>query len=80
MWFLGLGLVVLVLKVQDIGPVALWPWWGVLLPFGLAAVWWAWADYSGYTKRKAVEKENVRKQARIDRQRDALGLAPKRRK
>lgn len=80
MWFLGVGLVVLLLKVQEIGPVAFWPWWGVLLPFGLAAVWWMWADYSGYTKRKAVEKENTRKQTRIDRQRDALGLAPKRRK
>lgn len=80
MWFLGLGLIVLVLKVQEIGPVALWPWWGVLLPFGLAAAWWSWADYSGYTKRKAVEKENARKQARIDRQRNALGMLPKRRK
>jgi len=80
MWFLGIGLVLLVLKVQAIGPVADWPWWGVLLPFGLAAAWWSWADYSGYTKRKAVEKENARKQARIDRQRDALGMAPKRRK
>ena len=80
MWFLGVGLVLLVLKVQGIGPVAVWPWWGVLLPFGLAAAWWSWADYSGYTKRKAVEKENVRKQARIDRQRDALGMGPKRRK
>lgn len=80
MWFLGVGLVLLVLKVQAIGPVAGWPWWGVLLPFGLAAAWWSWADYSGYTKRKAVEKENARKQARIDRQRDALGMGPKRRK
>ena len=80
MWFLGVGLVLLFLKVQDIGPVALWPWWGVLTPFGLAVAWWSWADYSGYTKRKAVEKENARKDARIDRQRNALGLAPKRRK
>lgn len=80
MWFLGVGLVVLFLKFQEIGPVASWPWWGVLLPFGLAAVWWTWADHSGYTKRKAVERENVRKQARLDRQRDALGLTPKRRK
>lgn len=80
MWFLGLGLIMLVLKFQGIAPVAEWPWWGVLLPFGLAAAWWAWADYSGYTKRKAVERENARKDARIDRQRNALGMAPKRRK
>ena len=80
MWFLGLGLVLLLLKMQGIAPVADWPWWAVLAPLGLAAAWWSWADFSGYTKRKAVEKENRRKQARIDRQKNALGLAPRRRK
>jgi len=80
MWFLGLGLVLLALKMQGIGPVALWPWWWVLTPFGLAAAWWAWADHSGYTKRRAVEKENKRKQDRIDRQREAMGALPRKRK
>lgn len=80
MWFLGLGLLLLLLKVQEIGPVALWPWWWVLAPFGLAAAWWAWADHSGYTKRRAVEKENKRKQDRIDRQREAMGALPRKRK
>jgi small Trp-rich protein len=46
----------------------------VLIPFGLAAAWWAWADASGYTKRKVVERENARRQARIDRQRSQMGL------
>ena len=40
----------------------------------LAVAWWAWADASGYTKRKVIEKENARKQERIDRQRSNLGL------
>jgi small Trp-rich protein len=77
MWFLGLGLLFILLKVQEMGPVAAWPWWAVLSPLGLAVAWWAWADQSGYTKRKVIEKENARKQARIDRQREAMGLRPR---
>jgi small Trp-rich protein len=42
------------------------------LPFGLAAAWWSWADYSGYTKRKAMERENKRRDARRARTKKAL--------
>ena len=80
MWFLGAGLVLLVLKYLEIGPVAAWSWWMVLSPFGLAVAWWAWADWSGYTKKKAVQRENERKQARIDKSRADLGLKPKARR
>lgn len=73
MYFLGLGLVFLVLKYLEVDPVAAWSWWVVLAPFGLAIAWWAWADSSGYTKRKAMQRENERKQARIDKNRDAIG-------
>lgn len=79
MLFLGLGIVLAALKYLEIGPVAEWPWWGVLIPFGLAVVWWAWADWSGYTKKKAVQRENDKRQARIDKSRSAMGLPPKRR-
>ena len=74
MYFLVLGIILLLLKYLEIGPVAAWSWYTVLAPFGLAALWWAWADWSGYTKRKIIERENARKQARIDRQRSNLGL------
>ena len=77
MLFLGLGILLLVLKYLEFGPVAEWAWWVVLSPFALAVVWWTWADWSGYTKRKAVERENARKQARIDKHRDQLGLGTK---
>jgi len=79
MYFLGIGLVLLLLKYLELGPVAAWAWWVVLSPFGLAAAWWAWADWSGYTKKKVMEKMELRKQDRIDRQRTAMGLPPKRR-
>nr|WP_315466142.1 TIGR04438 family Trp-rich protein [uncultured Rhodoferax sp.] len=74
MYFLGLGLVLLVMKYLLIEPVSNWAWWQVLTPFGLAIAWWAWADSYGYTKRKTMERENARKQARIDRQREAMGI------
>jgi small Trp-rich protein len=77
MLLLGLGIILLALKYLEIGAVAEWSWLYVLSPFGLAVVWWTWADWSGYTKRKAVDRENARKQARIDKSREQLGLGTK---
>jgi len=79
MLLLGVGILLLAMKYLEIGPVADWSWWVVLAPFALATVWWTWADWSGYTKRRAMDRENARKKARIDKSRDALGLGPKRR-
>ena len=80
MYFLGLGLVLLALKYFEIGPVVAWSWLLVLLPFGLAVLWWSWADWSGYTKKKAMERENARRQERIDRNRDAIGTTSTKKK
>jgi small Trp-rich protein len=81
MYFLLLGIVGLALKYLEIGPVATWSWFIVLSPFAMAVAWWAWADASGYTKRKEVEKMDKRKYDRIDKQRDAMGmLSAKKRK
>ena len=77
MYLLGLGLVLLALKYLEIWPVAGWAWWFVLIPFGLAVLWWAWADASGYTKKQAMARENARRNARIDRNREALGTLSK---
>ncbi|MDO4725418.1 hypothetical protein CLI92_02215 [Vandammella animalimorsus] len=74
MYLLAISLILLAMKYFAFGPVADWPWWWIAVPFGLTALWWAWADWSGYTKRKVVEKENERKQARIARDRERLGL------
>ena len=80
MIFLGLGILLLALKYLEIGPVAVWSWWVVLAPFGLAVLWWAWADSSGYTKRKAMEREDARRKARIDSHKDAIGTNYKKKK
>ncbi|MDA8446535.1 TIGR04438 family Trp-rich protein [Paracidovorax valerianellae] len=80
MYALSLGVLLVLLKYLEIGPVAQWNWWWVLSPFALALVWWTWADASGYTKRKAMEKMDRRKQDRIDKQREALGIQPRNRR
>lgn len=72
MYFLGLGILLLVLKWQEIGWVASWEWWWVLSPFALAVVWWSWCDWSGYSKKKEMEKMERRKQERIEKNRAAL--------
>ncbi|WP_302173373.1 TIGR04438 family Trp-rich protein [uncultured Hydrogenophaga sp.] len=74
MYFLSAGIVLLLLKYLELGPVAGWSWLVVLSPFGLALLWWAWADSSGYTRRKQMEKMDQRKADRIEKQRKALGL------
>ena len=78
MYLLVLGIVFLLLKYLEIGFVTKWEWWQVLLPFGLAVCWWVWADWSGYTKRKAIEEIEQRKKDRIDKGREAL-RGPRRR-
>ena len=80
MYFLGLGLILLALKYLELGPVAGWDWWVVLLPFGLAMAWWAWADSSGYTKRKAMQRDNARREDRIERNKTAIGTSTKKRR
>jgi small Trp-rich protein len=78
MYFLGVGVILLLLKYLQIGPVALWSWWVVLAPFGLAMAWWFYADASGYTKRKAMEKMDKRVADRQAKAREALGLGKRR--
>lgn len=72
MYLLGLGLILLILKYAQVMPVAAWSWWWVLTPFALAVAWWAWADSSGYTKRKAMANEDKRRNARRERTKNAL--------
>lgn len=74
MYFLIAGLVAVVWNYWRIGFIYDSSWWWALAPFALAAVWWAWADSSGYTKRKEMKKMDLKKQERIDRHKDALGL------
>lgn len=74
MWFIVLGVVLIVMKLADFGMVAVWSWWLVLAPFGLAFVWWAYADASGFTKRREMDKLEEKKRERRRKALDALGV------
>lgn len=78
MAFLLLGLALLGLKIAEIGPVATLSWWLVLAPFALAVAWWGFADSSGLTQRRAIEKMERRKVERRQRDMEALGLGTQR--
>ena len=77
MYFLLIGIAALAMKYFEFGPVATFPWWAVLSPFGMAIAWWAWADSSGYTKRVAMDLMEKRKKDRLEKQRRQLGMLPK---
>ena len=72
------GLLTIVFITLKLTRVIAWSWWWVLAPFAVAAAWWAWADATGYTKRKAMEKMDQRKQDRITKQKESLGMKARR--
>jgi small Trp-rich protein len=74
MLFIVIGVLLIGLKLADIGPVVDWSWWIVLAPFALAAVWWAYADASGLTKRREMDKLEEKKKERRRKALDALGI------
>jgi small Trp-rich protein len=80
MAFLIVGVLLLVLKMAEVGPFANLGWAWVLAPFGLAAAWWAFADSTGLTQRRAIRKMDERKAARRERDMKALGLDVRREK
>jgi len=69
MAFLGIGIVLLLMKYFEVGPVATWSWFIVLAPFGLAILWWeAIVPLLGLDKKKGhndleeAKKERLKKQ------------------
>ena len=80
MIFLVIGIVLVALWYGEISPVAQWDWYFVFAPFALAVLWWWWADWTGYTKKKVVERENAKKKARIDKSREAMGVITKKKR
>jgi small Trp-rich protein len=80
MYLILIGVLLLLLKFADFGPVGQWSWWVVLAPFAGAAIWWAWADASGWSKRRAMDKMQDRKDERRRRNMEALGTEPRRKR
>jgi small Trp-rich protein len=78
MWLVGVGLLMLALKLLGLTFVADWPWWVVLAPFVAAAVWWKFADATGITQRAAMRREDERAARRREAQFASLGLRQRR--
>lgn len=79
MLFVLLGLLIIVAHFLGIGPMASWTWnltgdlWKFCVPFVFAAIWWAWADATGYYKRREMEKMEAKRVARREEHMVALG-------
>lgn len=74
MWLVLLGVLLLIMKLMAFGPVADLSWWWVLSPFLGAAIWWTWADSTGYYQRKTMEKLDAKRVERRTKNLDALGM------
>ncbi len=59
--------------LAGVEPVSRLDWWWLLLPFAGAAVWWAFADGTGITQRRAMQKMEDRKAERRERAMVHLG-------
>ena len=68
MWIFYIGLVLLVSKLLDFGPLADLSWWWVLMPFVIALIWWeVFERHLGLDRRKAFDELEKAKQERIER-------------
>jgi small Trp-rich protein len=76
MAFLILGILLLAMKITEVGPGSAWPWWAVLAPFAAATAWWAVVDATGVTQRRAMDKMERTKVERRNRNLEALGMGP----
>ena len=80
MLFIVVGVGLVLCWFLDLGPMGSWNWefsgdlWKFVLPFVLAAAWWIWSDVTGWTKKKAMQRDDERKRDRLDRNIDAMGL------
>jgi small Trp-rich protein len=68
MWIFYIGLVLLVSKLLDFGPLADLSWWWVLMPFVIALIWWEFFERRlGLDRKKAFDELEKAKQERIER-------------
>jgi small Trp-rich protein len=49
-------------------------WWKMLWPFAAALAWWMWADSTGLTKKREMDKMEAKKAERRRQNLENLGL------
>ena len=73
-----IGVLLLVVKLAEFGPFANMSWWIVAAPFAAAVLWWNFADNSGLTKKREIDKMEQRKVDRRANAMEALGMSTRR--
>lgn len=73
-----IGVLLLVARLAEWGPFADLSWWWVALPFAAAVLWWNFADNSGLTKKREIDKMEQRKADRRAKAMEALGMDSRR--
>ena len=83
MFFVIVGVFLIVLNLLGVGPMGLWNWeitgdlWKFVAPFILALLWWVWTDKSGLDKRREMDKMEKKKQKRRSENLEAMGMSPR---
>ncbi len=69
MWILWLGVILLILKLFEVGPVAALSWWWVVAPFIVAYIWFEMFEARfGWDKKAAFDELDRAKKDRIKKQ------------
>ena len=68
MWAMWIGVVLVLLKAADVGPVAGLSWYWVLLPLGVALIWFEVLEKLFGRDRRRLEHDELeqRRQERIE--------------
>ena len=84
MWFVVIGVLIQVFSLVGVWPVGDWSWsthWmEMCTPFAAALAWWWLSDTLGWTQKKAMQDAEQRKEDRRDKQLEALGMSPRKKR
>lgn len=75
MWILLVAILLLGLKLGEVGPFASVSWWWIGVPLAVVFVWWEIIDpWLGISQKRAIRKVEQRRNERTTRARRNLGL------
>jgi small Trp-rich protein len=77
MAFVLIGVLLVVMKLAEFGPVGQWSWFIIVVPFACAVAWWSWSDSTGRTERQSMNKLDEKKRQRRAKNLQALGMDEK---
>lgn len=76
MWALGVGVILVLLKMAEIGPFAQLQWWWILAPLGVAALWFEGLEKLFGRDRRIVEHD-IMEQRRKQRVKEMFDISMK---